>query len=267
MSSPDDHSPWGTPGHPPARPAARSRLDRRLRAAARIRRAPGSAADDVPLRDAAGRRRPKGPAVYGTTVSGGHGPGSGGPGDGGRRRKTLIASALAVVAVVGIGGAVAFMSGGSSKPDTASPAGSRAPRNPAAPAPATARRCPPPAASPTATHGGASTNGAQGADVPRPPRRASGGPDDRRQPGRSTAHRRPRQPGVPATRRPGLRRPPRSRRPAARQAQHPGHHRDAEAGQPAVQRLHLPGPAGRRRCPRSRRARPTSTRSRNSSAC
>ena len=69
---------------------------------------------------------------YGMPLSDGgpegpYGPGPFGPGSGSgapdRRRKTLIASALAVVAVVGIGGAVAYMSDRPSKHDSTALAG------------------------------------------------------------------------------------------------------------------------------------------------
>ena len=68
---------------------------------------------------------PEGPDGYG---SGGYGAprGTEGPGGPGRNRKTLIASALAVVAVVAIGGTVAYATHHSSKHDTASLAGAGA---------------------------------------------------------------------------------------------------------------------------------------------
>lgn len=96
---------------------------------------------------------PEGHDGYG---NGGFGPGSGGPGDG-RRRRTLIASALAVVAVVGIGGAVAYISDHSDKPDTTSLAGPGASESGGAPV----------GGKPDGdSMVGASTNDAQGADFP-----------------------------------------------------------------------------------------------------
>lgn len=141
MSSPDNHTPWGTPQPPsgaaggplppftpgpsgPQPPFADQQYQSSSpqdpgQPAPPPMAPPGSPAPPpmmspygVPLNDGG----PEGP--------GGFGPGDRDPGDL-RRRRTLIASALAVVAVVGIGGAVAFMSGGSphKKPDAASLAG------------------------------------------------------------------------------------------------------------------------------------------------
>ena len=63
---------------------------------------------------------PEGPGGYG------YGPGDGGPGGPGRNRRTLLVSALAVLAVVGIGGTVAYMSRDTSKHDKTSLAGAGA---------------------------------------------------------------------------------------------------------------------------------------------
>ena len=174
MSSPDSTTPWGAPqspsgptggaqppfGGPPTVPSGDPAPP------------PMMSPYGMPLSGGG----PEGSGSYdGYGGPGGHGPGSGGPGDGSRRRKTLIASALAVVAVVGIGGAVAFMSGGSPKPDKAALAGAGASESGGAPAGN--------GAGVRAWGGGkpdgdamvgASTNGAQGVNVPDSPTGANG---------------------------------------------------------------------------------------------
>ncbi|ACU70658.1 Peptidoglycan-binding domain 1 protein [Catenulispora acidiphila DSM 44928] len=141
---------------------------------------------------------------------GGHGPGDGDPGDSGRRRKTLIASALAVVAVVGIGGAVASMNSGSHKPDTASLAGAGASES--------SSSTPGDGSAVIANGGGkpdgddmaaASTNGAQGANVPGNP--TSTGTPTGGHTGPSTS------PGSPSTSHPAT-----STHPGSTASSHPG---------------------------------------------
>ncbi|OLE27168.1 MAG: hypothetical protein AUG49_06080 [Catenulispora sp. 13_1_20CM_3_70_7] len=79
-----------------------------------------------PMQSPYGMPLPDGSGGTGDSYGFGDDRGPDRPGAGaGRRRKTLIASALAIVAVVGIGGAVAVMSGGSSKHDSGSAAGSQ----------------------------------------------------------------------------------------------------------------------------------------------
>lgn len=171
MSSPDDHTPWGTP-RSPSGPAGGAQPPYGHAPSGQPQTGPSGSPAPPPMMSPYGMPLagggPEGHDGYGNGGygNGGHGPGSGGPEDGGRRRKTLIASALAVVAVVGIGGAVAYTNDGSSKPDTTSLAGSGASESGGAPAGN---------GSAVSTTGGkpdgdsmvgASTNGAQGADVP-----------------------------------------------------------------------------------------------------
>ncbi|MEY9929463.1 hypothetical protein ABH926_004103 [Catenulispora sp. GP43] len=129
MSSPDNNTPWGTPQSPSgaAQPPYMSPHQ------SSSPQDPGQPAPP-PMAPPGSPAPPPMMSPYGMPLNGGgpEGPGGFGPGDQGpgdlRRRRTLIASALAVVAVVGIGGAVAFMSGGSphKKPDAASLAGAGA---------------------------------------------------------------------------------------------------------------------------------------------
>jgi hypothetical protein len=220
MSSPDDHTPWGTPrspsgsaggAQPPYGQAPSGQEPSGQTSPGQPQAGPSGSPAPPPMMSPYGMPLAGGPEGHDGYGNAGHGPGSGGPGDGGRRRKTLIASALAVVAVVGIGGAVAYTSGDSKRPDTTSLAGSGASES-GAPAGN--------GSGVSVTGGkpdgdsmvGASTNGAQGADVPNSsagPTGSSTGGSSGRTTGRGTA---PVTSNHPATSAPGA---PASSTPAA----------------------------------------------------
>ena len=129
MSSPDHHSPWGTPQSPSgAAGGAQPPFGPGPDAAQ-----PPYLAPQSPSQDPGQPAPPPMMSPYGMPLSGGgpegpggHGPGDGGPGGPGPSRRALIVSALAVVAVVGVGGTVAYMNRDTSKPDKASLAGAGA---------------------------------------------------------------------------------------------------------------------------------------------
>jgi hypothetical protein len=125
MSSADHHTPWGTPQSPSETPAAGPGP---FGAPPHLAQQPG--AQDPGQPSMTGTDQPAPPPMmspYGMPLApggpqapAGFGPDGRGPGDPGRRRKTLLMSTLAVVAVVGIGGAVAVLDGGSSKHSSSS---------------------------------------------------------------------------------------------------------------------------------------------------
>lgn len=212
MSSPDNTSPWGTPqtpsgsAGPPEQPYPAQQFQQAQPSSPQdFGRPAQSPTTEYELPAPPPMMSPYGMPLAGGGPEGpggpgGHGPGGyGGPGDpaDSRRRKTLIASALAVVAVVGIGGAaMAFTGGDSPKHDTTSLAGAGSSESGA-----------------NAGHGaavaggggkpdgdamvGASTNGAQGADVPGSSTGGNGGNGTTSASGGTTGT--PNQPGGPTS--------------------------------------------------------------------
>jgi hypothetical protein len=209
MSSPDDQTPWGTPqtpsgaaggAQPPYGQAPSGQAPFEQSPFEQAQTGPSGNPAPPPMMSPYGMPLNGGPEGAGGYGPDGHGPGGGGPGDAGRRRKTLIASALAVVAVVGIGGTVAYSTTGhSKKPDTTSLAGAGASESSAADGNGLA----------VSTTGGkpdgdsmvgASTNGAQGSDVPNSSAGSTTGKTTASAPGShpATSHPASSAPGAPA---------------------------------------------------------------------
>lgn len=206
MSSTDDHTPWGTPRSPSGSAGgAQPPYGQAPSGEPQPQAGPSGAPAPPPMMSPYGMPLTGGPENYdgqGGYGNSGHGPGSGGPGHGGRRRKTLIASALAVAAVVGIGGAVAYTSEDAKKPDTTSLAGSGASESGSAPAGNGSAVFAIGGKPDGDSMVGASTNGAKGADVPNSSAGANssssapgGHPATSSRPGGPTAS----APGAPAT--------------------------------------------------------------------